>query len=278
MDFEKNIVSVNNSHRELFKSFKETLTPSLLQQLNEVSIPTYFVAMTPRSGSSYLMDLFLKSNKLADPGEYLNPGFVPNIATALQVSNLADYWIKLIQKKGSETLFGVKVSFFHFVPLIETGLDEVLFQNNKIILLQRKNIVQQAISLYLATQSDIFHTNIEHSEEKWKLLDKIKYSDEGIKSWVEHIHHQELGWSKYLENKQYLSLWYEDILANPEMCVTKTLDFLGQDYSEQDICIESIFKKIANDKNAQFYDAFLSKKSNLEYLEACQLSNARFQL
>lgn len=278
MNFEACLNKVNKSERDLFKLFKEDLNSQLLLQLNDISIPTYFVAMTPRSGSSYLMDLFLKTNKLAEPGEYLNPGFVPNIAMALQVNNLSDYWLELIKRKGSENLFGVKVSFFHFMPLIETGLDELFFENNKIIFLKRKNIVKQAISLYLATQSNIFHTNIEHSEEKWKHLDGIEYSDQGIRSWIEHIHLQELGWSKYLENKEYLPLWYEDILENPRTCVTESLEFLEQKYVVEDIHTESVFKKIGNDKNTQFYDAFLSEKSNIEYLIARNLSKERFDI
>lgn len=276
MDVDNYINKINKSNRGLFKLFKQQLDSQLLLQLNEVSIQTYFVAMTPRSGSSYLMDLFQKTNKLAEPGEYLNPGFVPDIATSLQVNNLVDYWIKLIRRKGSENIFGVKVSYFHFIPLIETGLDELFFKNNKIILLQRKNIVEQAISLYLATQSNIFHTNIEHSEEKWKLLEEIKYSEQGIRDWIEHIHLQELGWEKYLVNKEYLPLWYEDILADPKMCVKKTLDFLALEYRDSNIYDDSIFKKISNDKNTQFYDDFINNKANIEYLTGRKLSKERY--
>ena len=278
MKFETYINKVNKCERPLFKLFQEELTVDLLQQLNEVSEKTYFVAMTPRSGSSYLMDLFFKTNKLAEPGEYLNPGFVPNIATALQVRNLSDYWLKLLQNKGKGGIFGIKVSYFHLMPLIETGLDELLFQNNKIILLQRKNIVKQAISLYLATQSDIFHTNIEHSEEKWKTLEQLEYSDEGIRNWMEHIIRQEQGWKKYLEHKEYLSLSYEDILINPKNCVTKTLNFLSIEYVDNDIYGESIFKKIGNDKNRQFYETFLGKKTNLDFMTAHGLGSERFEI
>lgn len=234
--------------------------------------------MTPRSGSSYLMDLFCKTNRLAEPGEYLNPCFVPNIATALQVDNLSDYWLKLLQNKGRGGVFGIKASYFHLMPLIETGLDELLFQNNKIILLQRKNIVKQAISLYLATQSNIFHTNIEHSDEKWKVLNQLEYSDEGIRSWLEHIYQQEQGWSKYLKHKEYLSLSYEDILINPKNCVTKALNYLSIEFVDNNICGESIFKKLGNDKNRQFYDNFLNNKSNLEFLAEHGLGKERFEM
>lgn len=278
MDSNKNIENIKKNARPLFKLFKEPLNPELLEKLKEVSVETYLVAITPRSGSSYFIDLLGKTSKLGEPGEYLNPNLIPDIAQALQANNFSDYWVKLINRKASETCFGVKASFFQFIPLIETEIDELLFNNSKIVLLKRKNIVKQGISLYLATQSEIFHTNIEHSEEKWKLLNSLEYCDKQIQSWIEHIHIQELGWGKYLKNKNHLSLWYEDIVKNPKNCVTNTLTFLNREYVEDDVVMTSVFKKLGNDKNQEFYEVFLSKKSNLEYLENLNIMEKRFIL
>jgi LPS sulfotransferase NodH len=268
--------NIKKNSRSLFKLFKEPLNQERLERLDEISVETYLVAITPRSGSSYFIDLLDKTSKMGEPGEYLNPNLIPNIAEVLQANDFSDYWVKLINRKARESCLGVKASFFQFLPLIETEIDELLFNNSKMILLKRQNIVKQGISLYLATQSDIFHTNIEHSEEKWKLLKTIEYSDKQIQSWIEHIHIQELGWGKYLRNKDYLSLWYEDIVKDPKNCIINTLDFLNREYLDDDVVMTSIFKKLGNDKNQEFYEVFLSKKSNLEYLEKLNILEKRF--
>lgn len=276
MDFNKMIENINKNPRPLFKLFKEPLNQELLEKLNEISVETYLVAISPRSGSSYFIDLLGKTSRLGEPGEYLNPNLIPDMAVSLQANNFSDCWVNLINRKAGETCFGVKASFFHFMPLIETGLDELLFNNSKIILLKRKNIVRQAISLYLATKSDIFHTNIKHSTEKWKVLEEIEYNDKYIRHCIEHIYHQELGWSEYLKNKIYLPLWYEDILEDPKKCVTKTLEYLEREYVDDDVIMNSIFKKLANDKNQGFYESFLSKNVNLDYLGKLNILEKRF--
>jgi len=276
MSSNKVIENINSSDKLFYRLFKEPLNQGLFEKLNDVSVEMYLVAITPRSGSSYFIDLLGKTNKLGEPGEYLNANLAPDIINNLQVDNFSDYWLNLIKRKSCETYFGIKASFFQFEPLIETGLDEILFKNRKIILLQRKNIVKQAISLYLATKSDIFHTNIEHSKDKWTVLDKIEYSDIEIWEWLKHIYKQELGWKKYLLNKNHLSLWYEDILKDPKKCVTNTLTFLNVKYSEEDVSIKSIFKKLKNDKNQEFYEVFLSKKSNIDCLGKLNILENRF--
>jgi len=276
MNPNKIIEQINSSDKLLFKLFKEPLNQELLEKLNKISVETHLIAITPRSGSSYFIDLLRKTNKMGEPGEYLNSNLVPDIINNLQVNNFYDFWVSLIKRKSCETGFGVKASFFQFEPLIETGLDELLFKNRKIILLQRKNIIKQAISLYLATQSNIFHTNIEHSKDKWAVLETIEYSNKDIQNWVKHIYNQELGWKKYLTNKSYLSLWYEDILNSPQDCVINTLSFLNLKPNEEDVNIKSIFKKLRNAKNQEFYEIFLSKKSNIDYLHKLTILDNRF--
>ena len=277
MNFEICINKIKNSNNPLFKLFHEDdIDRKKLQKIDSISIQTYLIAMTPRSGSSYFSDLLKNTNQLAEPGEYLNPGFIPDIANAVQANNLSDYWVNLIEKKGSKGIFGVKTSFFHFMPLIETGLDQLFFKENKIIFLRRKNIVKQAISLHLATQSDIFHTNISHSKDKWELLSNIPYDNNLIKNWIDHINFQEKGWDNYLAKKEFIKLYYEDIVENPKNCVNNVIKYLNRTSIDTSSQPESIFKKIGNDKNEEFFQQFINEKSNIEYLSELNLNEERF--
>ena len=276
IDFSRYINNIRKSNHNMFTLFEKSLTEDKLRELEKISTPTYLVAMTPRSGSSYFMDLLKKTEQLGDPGEYLNLSFIPNISTSLQVNNLSDYWIKLIERKKSTNIFGIKASFFHCHPLIETGLDELLFKDNKIIFLRRKNIVKQAVSLYLANTSNIFHTNISHSTDKWKQLDGVAYDNKLIRESIEHIYIQEKGWERYLINKEFLPLYYEDIVKAPNDCINNVLSFLNRSPVNEVIHTESIFKKIGNDKNEEFFQQFINEKSNVEYLSGLNLNEERF--
>ena len=267
MNFDHYITKINTSNRPLFKSFTESINSEHLERLNSTSIKTYFVAMTPRSGSSYFVDLLKKTNLLGNPDEYFNPGLIDNTPAKQKSNNLVDYWLNLTQKNSHQDMFGLKISFFQFSPFLDTGLDKLFFKDNKIILLKRKNIVKQAISLYLATESTIFHTNTEHSEEKWNNLKSVEYNNEKIKNWIKHIEKQERGWDYYLKNKNFLPLYYEDIINDPEYCIKKSLEFLQPEHPRYDISTDSVFEKIGSERNIGFYNKFLSIKNNSSFLQ-----------
>ena len=276
INFIECINKVNQSERELFKLFKKQIDEEGLRKIHDVSIDTYFVAMAPRSGSSYFMDLLQQTNQLGYPEEYLNTGFVPNISIAVEADNFSDYWVNLVKKRAGKNIFGIKVSFFHLLPLIETGLDEILFNHNKIIFLKRQSLIKQAISLYLANESNVFHTNINHSKDKWDVLNNIPYNNELIKNCIKHISVQETGWVSYLKNKVHLSVCYEDIADSPVESINKVLSFLDKEEMNSTNSTNSIFKKISSDKNIDFYDKFLGKDSNIEYLNELNIDSSRF--
>ncbi|NIV10795.1 MAG: hypothetical protein GWN62_05760, partial [Aliifodinibius sp.] len=60
--------------------------------------------------------------------------------------------------------------------------------------LTRRNLAAQAVSLYKATASNVFHTNIKHEREALHKLEMLEYDFKKIQRWYWHIALQEQGW------------------------------------------------------------------------------------
>lgn len=74
-----------NKIAEIFSS--ASLHQGKLQHFESLPDPRsrYIIAMTPRSGSSYLCDVLSKTRRFGMPGEFLNEDFIPDIMKKLRV-------------------------------------------------------------------------------------------------------------------------------------------------------------------------------------------------
>ena len=95
-------------------------------------------------------------------------------------------------------------------------IDHSYLAGFKYIYLTRRDLAAQAVSLYKATETTVFHTNIQHSQDAISKLQTLGYDYEKIKEWYVHIDRQEKGWQDYFyENNIFpLCITYEDIDEN----------------------------------------------------------------
>ncbi|NIV10794.1 MAG: hypothetical protein GWN62_05755, partial [Aliifodinibius sp.] len=100
---------------ELFQSHAHD--SNRITQFSKVAEPgrRYIVAMTPRSGSSYLCSVLEGTRRLGAPGEFLNREFIPNIVKKIPGRNASEYLLNVSKaKKTRNGVFGVKASWFQF--------------------------------------------------------------------------------------------------------------------------------------------------------------------
>jgi LPS sulfotransferase NodH len=123
----------------------------------------FLICITPRSGSTYLRDLLLQTRSAGRPYEFLNLDRVTsrlqkvNVAESISSTSFLQYLHCILDvqtPRGGSC--GITTSYYQFLPLIETGLDRALFQDFRIIHLLRRQLVEQAVSLYLAVETGIF--------------------------------------------------------------------------------------------------------------------------
>lgn len=230
----------------LFDKFNQMLDPKL----------TYIIAITPRSGSSYLCDLIKQTHMLGSPDEFLNQKFIPSILKKVPATNADDYLKNIFKKFQSENgVSGLKVSWFQFNNFYNTLKEPAVFKQFKFIYLMRRDLYLQSVSLYKATESGVFHTNVEHGEEAKLKLNNLEYNYVKLEEWYKHIIAQESGWRHFFLSSNIIPLCitYEEIEENIDEAINRIFNYLNIKSETLSInSIESVFKKIGDRQSIEW--------------------------
>ena len=183
----------------------------------------YMILATPRSGSNYLCQLLASTGKLGNPLEFLNmaggeryadPDRSPKPRRQLGVIRSTGatingiYAVKLLP---SNYLFARrKVDLFRDLP------------NLRIVRLQRRDLLGQAISLLRVRQTGQFMSSYPSSAE-------ATYSERGIRSCLKALLGQEEMWDDVLRKAgvQPLVFDYEDVMRDPQRAVDQVAALMG---------------------------------------------------
>lgn len=119
----------------------------------------YGIAFTPRSGSTWLGDVLLQSRLLGAPREYFNPEAAAPTLGQSGCAGFPDYYAYLKRSKQVGGVFGVEVNWPRLNAIIEEGYRPLLDDLQAWFYLRREDFVAQAVSLYKAMQSGVFHSH-----------------------------------------------------------------------------------------------------------------------
>jgi len=153
---------------------------------------------------------------------------------------------------------GLKASWFQFNDFRMSMQNPELLTEYRYIYLTRRDLAAQAVSLYRATATDVFHTNIKHSEEKLKKLKKLKFNYEKIEFWCKHIQVQERGWSDFFTAHRIypLCINYEEIEEDAASVVKRIFTYLSITPPAKPTPLESIFRKLGERANLRWAGRF----------------------
>ncbi len=217
---------------ELFSNAAPTLDADLLDQLEHTRDPRhrYLLAITPRSGSSYLCDLMQQTNLLGSPGEHLshkriaiNLGNIPARTPDEYLRNLC----RALQSKNGVT--GLKVSWYQFRVFSEAMENPRPLTRFQYIYLYRRNRAAQAVSLYRATATKYFHTDAPPTEAAVAQSEALAYDFPAIDHWYRHIQDQEHGRQRYFDTHRIfpLCIAYEDLEEDAGAILRRLATFLN---------------------------------------------------
>ncbi|MBN8285750.1 Stf0 family sulfotransferase [Zoogloea sp.] len=221
--------------------------------------PRYLIAMTPRSGSSHLCDVLKNTKLLGRPGEMVSQMFIPNILKSAPAATPDEYLAQVMRVVRTRNgVSGMKASWFQFNDFRGAMQDESVFRSYRFIYLTRRDLAAQAVSLYCATSSNVFHTNVEHTTTEREKLANLDYDFQAIKRWHEHILAQELGWQAYFAKHNIfpLSINYEEIEHDVTAVVKRIAHFVGRPRAGESATSESIFRKIGDRRNVEWAARF----------------------
>jgi LPS sulfotransferase NodH len=185
---------------------------------------SYVVCSTPRSGSTLLCRLLKSTGVAGFPMEYFNRHrHLPALRKRFGVSQMGEVARRLRETRTSPNgCFGFKAHYDQFLQLgRKANLDE-LFPNLRYILIDRLDLLEQAVSYSRALQTGAWQST--DSARAEPVLDH-----QHVVEALEYIANRKQMWSTFfaLTGLSFHRLTYEELCRNPQRAVDGVIDFLG---------------------------------------------------
>lgn len=187
----------------------------------------YFILFTPRSGSSWLTELIAAGKSMGRPSEWFNPDLMLSALNGLpqQCHNIDDYCAALqLYRQSSQGMFGVELSASQLVLLQELVDVADTFRRPAYVVHLRRNLIAQAVSLTLATESGFFHATNTINRAAVVPFNAVK-----INKWLDELVREEKFFHSFLQQQKssYLLSWYEDICDDSQLVLQRIANHLG---------------------------------------------------
>ena len=226
----------------------------------------YLLCILPRSGSTFLTHLLKDNVHYGYPNEWFNYDSIKSELDPYKISEFARYLDHIWKAySSSEGLFGLQLSYPQFNYLREIiPLEGVLGQGFRWFYLARENIVLQAISLYIAHQTNVYHRYI-FDKESEDIPDVI-YNEDEIRKLIDYIVILEGEFERLFQARgiEPIRLTYEGMMENKKKTMMLFRNILGVGH-EVIVDDTAAVKKLNNEINKEFEERFCI--SNKQYLE-----------
>jgi LPS sulfotransferase NodH len=237
---------------------KAVVDPERLETAESLPEPRsrYIIAMTPRSGSSWLCAALKATRRLGRPDEALNAAHIPNVLMRVPGRTPEAYLRNVTRVWSSRNrVSGLKVSWCQFRDFAAAMQDRSYLTGFRWIYLTRRDLAAQAVSLYKAVETSVWHTNVSHADSALEKLDALEYRYECIAEWYRHIVQQERGWQAYFFQRRIfpLCLNYEDLEYDLPGAVKRIATFVGVNPDKVSLPAEpTVFRKIGDERNIEW--------------------------
>ncbi len=259
-----------------------------VEEKGSITNKFYVIGTTPRSGSNMLCDLLSSSRVMGNPSEFLNPkgSLIPlvkkyNLFDSQGRVSLSSYLSYMIEQRSTENnCFGLKLLFDQLDIFIEYDTVKQFLKQCNFIWLVRQDVIAQAVSLYIATETDSWKS----FEQEKKSRDQVEYNEEQISYFLDLIIHQNAKWEEFFLTNQidYLKVTYEELLQKPRQICIKICQFCGVE-TEHKFLIKTVkFKKQGDSLNEKFAENFrnnsrmnlnLERKNYSRHIQEFQIVN-----
>jgi len=195
----------------------------------------YLLATVPRSGSTFFSHLLWRTGCLGAPLEYLNfdPDGPYGHANASPAEQHRLWQSALRHRTSPNGVFGLKGFPLQFEalqqdnpPLLTLVLREVLpsREASRIVYLRRRDRTAHAISYARAILSGVWRKEQEDADTA-----EPDYSAIAVERAARMIDQQEESWAAMFADLRItpLTIWYEDVVANPDTAVADVADYIG---------------------------------------------------
>lgn len=193
---------------------------------------TYCILMTPRSGSTWLTRRIARLDRLSCPDEYFNTDVFADTLKYNPGRDVYEVFDVIARKNSTQSgLFGFEISYFDLEELeLEARLLDIMVGEKHFFYLNRRNFVAQAISLYAAVESNVFHSFQAADGGRRR---EAPYDDAKIMFWACHILQQEHGFHRWImaNGVKPMRLRYEELCDDIDAVIGRMAGHMGVDLS-----------------------------------------------
>jgi trehalose 2-sulfotransferase len=205
---------MNDNNYDRFDQFK----PVYDLKCDSASRSYYAVCATPRSGSHFLGHLMYSTGAMGYPLEYLHPIHIPRwseLAGSADITRVFEY-IKS-RRTSPNGCFGLKT----YLTAIQDYPFDALFPACRLILIDRDDLLDQAISLVRARQTNQWISMHERKGEP-------RYDFQAIDDAITELLTQKASWLRFfaVSGREYLKVTYESLVADPAGTIGSIADYL----------------------------------------------------
>lgn len=184
----------------------------------------YCIACCARSGSTYLAELCESTGRLGVPKEYINPDpmcepqFRRKVVESSDATDSEYVEALLRERSTSNGVFGIKVVGY------KDNEDRLAdFKVNRWIFLRRRDLLEQAISLYKAM------ANKQWVWRRGEAKPSPHFDEVEIRRIADYLRRKHSEWLTFFaeRNIEPLELWYEDIQRDSLHAIKQICEFVG---------------------------------------------------
>lgn len=216
----------------------------------------YIICSTPRCGSHLLGHTLYQTERFGFPLEYFQRDNFNRWKSRFQTRGITDTLTQLRRYRTSPNgVFGCKLHFDHFEYVSRNSDYAEIFPEPKFLLLKRRDLLGQAVSLAKARSSGAWISMQEPVRE-------AKYDRKGIDLALRKISRDNARWEHVLSSHDwpYMQVYYEDFLKDRQGIVQEIADFLSVDIQGVTLEEEAEMPKRQGDNlNRQFREKYLTE-------------------
>ncbi len=187
----------------------------------------YLIATTSRSGSTHLCRMLTATQRLGEPAEYYNVRVRPERMKLWNAASDADYFQQVVSRTSTPNgVCGIKVATTAFEHLRASLGDGFELLRPQYIWLRRRDALRQAISLYRAQATDVWHWHAGQPRPSTCPpldVERIKQCRREIAAANDYWRE----WFAADDARAPLELWYEDVIADPQTAIAQICRHVG---------------------------------------------------
>jgi len=218
---------------------------------------TLIVASTGRSGSHMLGHALQTTNHFGFPLEYTNPSNYKEWAKRLGEFDLKEMIGEIKRKRTSPNgVFGIKIHYSH-VNEMYGGFEGVqtIFPDAYYVLLTRKDVLKQAVSLAIARQTGVWI-----SGQKSRCLDP-QYRFKNIDACLREVILDSAAWRFTLAANgcKFIEMNFDQVKTDLSKAINIIADFMAVDISDMNFPRQQVLKRQSGELNIEWEKKYLAE-------------------